>query len=113
MYASPAHSLHQLCALPFALNPAAISSVIHSLSKPEDLILDPFCGTGGVGLEAGLSEREFVLSDTDPVALSIAAAKVRPSDLTEVALWLQMSPLKIPASFDGFEDVFGVYYDAI
>ncbi|MCB0328595.1 MAG: hypothetical protein KDD70_02995 [Bdellovibrionales bacterium] len=112
LYGVPAHSLHQLCPLPFEIHPAAISAVIHSLTKREDTVLDPFCGSGAVGLEAGLSERDFILSDIDPVALTVAAAKVRPSDLTEVALWLQMSPLSTPASFDGFEEVFSHFYAA-
>ncbi|MCI5065508.1 site-specific DNA-methyltransferase [bacterium] len=112
VYESSAHSLHQLCPLPFEIHPAAVSVALRSLSRAGDTILDPFCGSGTVGLESLLQERKCFLADLDPVVLTIAAAKLRPADLTEVALWLQMSPLQKPAAFTDFEEVFSHFYDA-
>lgn len=106
-----AHSLHQIAPLPFEIAPSVVAEAISSLSRAGDTVLDPFCSSGVVGLEAGLSERTYLLNDMDPVALTIALARLRPCDLTEVALWLQMSPLNAPASLDGFDSIFSAFYD--
>lgn len=48
------------------------------LSKPGDLILDPFCGTGTVLLEALLAGRSAGGADSNPLARLIAKVKVTP-----------------------------------
>ncbi|MGA1191006.1 MAG: hypothetical protein ACO3XO_01855 [Bdellovibrionota bacterium] len=106
-----AHSLHQIAPLPFEIAPSVVAEAISSLSRVGDTVLDPFCSSGVVGLEAALSERTYLLNDMDPVALTVALARLRPCDLTEVALWLQMSPLNAPASLDGFDSIFSAFYD--
>ena len=106
-----AHSLHSLSPLPFEINPRVASLALSSLSRRGDTILDPFCSSGVVGLEAGLTERTYLLNDLDPVALTIALARIHPCDITEVALWLQMSPLNAPASLEGFDRLFSAFYE--
>jgi hypothetical protein len=48
------------------------------LSKPGDLILDPFCGTGTVLLEAMLAGRRAAGADANPLARLISEVKLRP-----------------------------------
>lgn len=48
------------------------------LSKPGDLILDPFCGTGTVLLEAMLAGRRAAGADANPLARLISQVKLRP-----------------------------------
>ena len=50
------------------------------LSRPGDLVLDPFCGTGTVLLEALLAGRSAGGSDSNPLARLIAKVKVTPLD---------------------------------
>jgi len=52
------------------------SILIKSLSKPGDIVLDPFCGTGITGIEAARLNRRFVQLDLNPLAIEIAQAKL-------------------------------------
>jgi hypothetical protein len=47
------------------------------ISRPDDIVLDPFAGTGTVPLEAALSGRRAYYADVNPLARLIAAAKTR------------------------------------
>ncbi len=51
--------------------------MIRWLTKPDDLVYDPFCGRGTVGLEAALLGRRALMSDANPLAQALAAAKVQ------------------------------------
>lgn len=48
------------------------------LSEPGDIVLDPFCGSGTVPLEAVLAHRRAVGADANPLARLITGVKVRP-----------------------------------
>lgn len=52
----------------------------HALSRPGDIVLDPFGGTGTVALEALLSGRNAYFADANPLALLIARVKTHPLD---------------------------------
>lgn len=66
------------------------------LSEPGDLVLDPFCGTGTVLLEALLAGRSAGGSDSNPLARLIAKVKVTPlsSQATKRALTFLRHPRK-------------------
>lgn len=49
-----------------------------ALSKPGDIVLDPFCGSGTVLLETILSGRIPVGADSNPLARIISQAKITP-----------------------------------
>lgn len=49
-----------------------IKEYISKYSKIGDTVLDPFCGSGAVGLEAILSERNFIGYDLNPSAIFIS-----------------------------------------
>jgi len=46
-----------------------IGKYIHHFTDVGDLILDPFCGSGGVGFVAGKLGRSIVLIDSSPLVL--------------------------------------------
>lgn len=53
--------------------PVEVSDVfIEQSSKPGDLVVDPFCGSGSVGRAALAAGRRFLGADTAPSAVSLA-----------------------------------------
>ena len=48
---------------------------IDELSRPGDLVLDPFCGRGTTPFQALLMDREAAATDTNEVALCVTTAK--------------------------------------
>jgi len=61
-----AHSYHT------KVPPEAIVPFIEHFTKPGDLILDPFCGSGMTGVAAALTGRLAVLNDLSPAAVHLA-----------------------------------------
>lgn len=61
-----AHSYHT------KVPPEAIAPFIQHFTKPGDLILDPFCGSGMTGVAAALSGRRAILNDLSPAAVHLA-----------------------------------------
>jgi hypothetical protein len=69
------HRLHALCSY-FAMFPEAFAEQwLAKLSKPGDLVLDPFCGRGTLPFQALLMDRRAIGCDTNPVAYCISKAK--------------------------------------
>jgi site-specific DNA-methyltransferase (adenine-specific) len=57
--------------------PVGVSEVLVSQSSsPGDLVMDPFCGSGSVGVAAVRSGRRFLGSDVSPTALSVTRERV-------------------------------------
>lgn len=54
------------------------SVVIPCLSKAQDVVLDPFCGSGTVLLEAKLKNRNSIGLDINPLAVLISRVKTKP-----------------------------------
>ena len=65
------------------MHPSTARAAIAELSKPGQRILDPFCGSGTVLVEAMATGRHAVGSDASPLAVLIA--KVRSTLLDETA----------------------------
>jgi len=57
-------------------------------SKVGDTVLDPFCGTGTVLLEAGLAKRNAIGADANPLARLIAKVKTSIYDSTDLSVTL-------------------------
>ncbi len=55
--------------------PQIAQNAIQWLTKPGDLILDPYCGSGTTLLECALSDRLSIGVDLSPLAILIAQAK--------------------------------------
>ena len=84
--------------LPFLNNPDRHSHLIHPypakllvhipyfflansiLTAPGDIVLDPFCGSGTVLLEALLARRSAIGADVNPLARLISTVKTSPPD---------------------------------
>lgn len=61
-----AHSYHT------KVPPEAIIPFINHFTKPGDVVLDPFCGSGMTGVAAALCGRQSVLNDLSPAAVHLA-----------------------------------------
>src|SRR5205823_6204930 len=69
---------HYLFRFPAKFHPAAIRCLLTEYSSPGDLVLDPFCGSGTLLVEAMVAGRHSFGVDVDPVAAFISRAKCRP-----------------------------------
>ena len=69
-----AHSYHT------KVPPEAVQPFIEYYTKPGDVILDPFCGSGMTGVAAALSGRRTILNDLSPAAVHLAWNHTRPCD---------------------------------
>lgn len=67
-----AHSYHT------KVPPEAISPFIEHYTKPGDVVLDPFSGSGMTGVAAALAGRKAILSDLSPAAAHLAWNHTRP-----------------------------------
>jgi len=65
-YVYDAHTYHT------KVPPAGIEEIIKHYSKKNDVILDPFCGSGMTGVAATNVDRQVVLSDISPSACFIS-----------------------------------------
>ncbi|MGQ9426957.1 DNA methyltransferase [Gilvimarinus sp. F26214L] len=61
-----AHSYHT------KVPPEAITPFIEHFTKPGDVVLDLFCGSGMTGVAAALSGRRAILNDLSPAAIHLA-----------------------------------------
>lgn len=78
------HRFHALCPY-FAMFPESFAEKwIDRLSKPHQLILDPFCGRGTAPFQALLMERRAIGCDINPVAYCITKAKTNAPRLADV-----------------------------
>jgi hypothetical protein len=71
------------------------------LSEPDDIVLDPFCGSGTVLLEAQLARRRAYGADTNPLARLIARVKTSPLDAKAVERTLNDILKRIPLKPSG------------
>ncbi len=80
---------HYLFRFPAKFHPPAVRCLIDTYSKPGDTILDPFCGSGTLLVEALIAGRSAVGVDVDPVAAFISRVKSTP-----------LSPTLLEGEFD-------------
>ncbi len=87
------HRLHALCPYFAMFPPAFAKENILALTRPGDLVCDPFSGRGTTLLEALLNDRRAIASDINPVAWCLSAAKAKPAtskDATEAIETLRL-----------------------
>lgn len=80
--------IHYLFRYPAKFHAPVARALIDRFTNPDDLVFDPFCGSGSLLIEAAVRQRRSVGSDIDPVAVSVSRAKsmfVDPSSI-EVAV---------------------------
>lgn len=66
---------HYLFRFPAKFHPRVVHSLIRDFTSPDQLILDPFCGSGTLMLAAAVEERHATGLDIDPLATFISQVK--------------------------------------
>lgn len=79
-------SMHQLAPYVGKLKSGMVCVLIELYSKPGDIILDPFCGSGVVPLECVLAGRNTVANDLSPYAYVITRGKLSAPNSKQKAL---------------------------
>jgi len=78
------HRFHSICPY-FAMFPEAFAEIwIERLTKPGDIILDPFCGRGTALFQALLMQRNAAGCDTNPVAYCVTKAKTNAPPVSSI-----------------------------
>ncbi|MFC1975482.1 DNA methyltransferase [Chloroflexota bacterium] len=62
----------------------AIRQYIHHYTQPDDIVLDPFCGSGGTALAALMEGRAAIAIDRSPAATFITKNYCTPVDVDEL-----------------------------
>jgi len=75
---SPTNHVHGLHNYPARMHPPVARKSIRLYSSRDDLVLDPFCGSGGVLAEAKILGRRSVGIDINPLACLLARVKSTP-----------------------------------
>lgn len=75
------HPWHTMCSYLGSFPPQLARYFVERLSKPGDVVLDPFAGRGTTHLEARVAERVPYSSDLNPLAVALTAAKNADVDL--------------------------------
>ncbi|MEN6292328.1 MAG: DNA methyltransferase [Methanobacterium sp.] len=78
--------MHQLSPYIGKIKSVIAHDLILKYSKPNDLIVDPFSGSGTIPLEAALLKRRVFACDASPYASVLTKAKLFPPDSLEAAL---------------------------
>jgi DNA modification methylase len=74
---------HGFHAYPARSHPRLVRALIAALSRPGDLVLDPFCGSGTTLVEAFAAGRRALGGDVNEVALRVARVKCRRTTAAE------------------------------
>ena len=88
-----AHSYHT------KVPPEAIRPFIEHYSKPGDVVLDPFSGSGMTGVAAVLSGRRAILNDLSPAAVHLAWNHTRACDPQALAEQFHQIEMKLAERF--------------
>ncbi len=105
------HSLHSSFSYLSLWNPLVVRYLLERFSGEGDLVLDPLCSTGTVGLESALAKRRFVGCSTSSELRRIATARLEPADIAEVALRLQFVNFKRPVDVRRFVAPLPLFFD--
>ena len=79
---------HYLLRYPAKFHPPVVRRLIENFTTPGQLILDPFCGSGTLLVEASMLRRRSVGTDVDPLAVlasNVKSTRVRPGALERSA----------------------------
>ncbi len=68
--------VHGFHAYPARMHPTTARRLVAALTEPGDTVLDPFCGSGTVLVEAALLGRRALGSDLNPLAVRLARMKI-------------------------------------
>ena len=71
--------VHGFHTYPARMHPLTARRLVDAFSQPGDVVLDPFCGSGTVLVEARLAGRAAVGVDANPLAVRLSRLKVEPA----------------------------------
>jgi hypothetical protein len=83
---------HSFYKYPARFSPVFASSVVQALSRPGDLVLDPYMGGGTTVVETMLAGRRAVGSDINSLSVFLAGAKtaaVSVAEIRQIEAWLK------------------------
>jgi DNA modification methylase/DNA-binding XRE family transcriptional regulator/DNA-directed RNA polymerase subunit RPC12/RpoP len=89
-----AHSYHT------KVPPEAIRPFIEHYTRPGDIVLDPFCGSGMTGVAATLAGRRSILNDLSPAAIHLSWNHTRPCDPDELASAFTQIDARVRETFE-------------
>src|SRR4026209_492298 len=69
-------TFHQLAPYIGRMKTSMARSLVLEWTRPGDVIVDPFCGCGVVGLEAASYGRQVIVGDWNPYAVLLTKAKL-------------------------------------
>jgi DNA methylase len=72
--------VHGFHTYPARMHPKTAARLVGALSAPGATLLDPFCGSGTVLVEAIIAGRRAVGGDLNPLAVRLARVKTKPMD---------------------------------
>lgn len=78
---------HNCFRYPAKFHPPVAAQLIKDFAKADSVILDPFCGSGTLNLEADLVGLRSFGIDCDPLAIFIARAKTQVQKIDELEHW--------------------------
>lgn len=85
---SRAH-VHGFHSYPARMHPLTARRLVEGFSRPGEAVLDPFCGSGTVLVEARLAGRAAVGVDANPLAVRLARLKLEPTTPEQRARWIE------------------------
>jgi DNA modification methylase len=74
------HGFHSFAA---RMHPATAASLVRAMSREGATVLDPFCGSGTILVEARIAGRRAIGTDLNPLAVRLARLKVAPMPARE------------------------------
>lgn len=75
------HPFHSMCSYPSKIKPGIAHFLIKLLTRPGEIVFDPFAGVGTIPFEACNQGRVGMGSDLNPLAAVVTRAKVSPPSL--------------------------------
>lgn len=84
---------HYLFRYPAKFHPPVVRSLVKTFTQSGDTILDPFCGSGTLAIEAAVLGRNSIGVDIDPVAVFVSRVKTKRLDLQRLEQTWQMLQL--------------------
>lgn len=75
---------HKIHPYPAMLHPLLVNFLIKEFAKKNDIIFDPFCGSGVTLLQAGINDYKAFGFDINPLALLIAKVKTMNYNTTDL-----------------------------
>ncbi len=85
--------VHGFHTYPARMHPETAARLVHGFTRQGDTVLDPFCGSGTVLVEALLADRRAVGTDLSALAVLLSKCKTRPRSKRELDALLDAARL--------------------